>query len=258
VAQNKKLEDAAKAKAEADAAQAELSTWNTALQSDTEAAYNTYLKQYPSGPHAVLAKSKGKKALDAAIEKIAPVIASNMVTIPGKNYELGKYEVTQKEWQAVMGSNPSAFTYCGDNCPVEQVSWDDIQIFLQKLNAKTGRQYRLPTEVEWEYACYGGSRAEYCGSKDINAVAWYIDNSKSTPHPGGQKQANGYGLYDMSGNVLEWMQNMYDESKPDVGRALRGGSYNVTLPVVRAAKRSWGGAAVRIDSLGFRLARTLP
>lgn len=83
-----------------------------------------------------------------------------MVRIPGKNYEMGQYEVTQREWKAVMGNNPSKFGDCGDNCPVERVSWDDIQVFLEKLNAKTGKQYRLPTEAEWEYACYGGSQAK--------------------------------------------------------------------------------------------------
>jgi formylglycine-generating enzyme required for sulfatase activity len=96
-----------------------------------------------------------------------------MIRIPSRNYELGKFEVTQAQWLAVMGNNPSDFTACGNNCPVEQVSWNDIQEFLQKLNAKTGKNYRLPTEAEWEYACYGGTKTEYCGSNDINAVAWY-------------------------------------------------------------------------------------
>ena len=125
-----------------------------------------------------------------------------MIAIPGKNYEMSKYEVTQGQWQAIMGSNPSYFKSCGENCPVDQVSWNDIQEFLQKLNAKTGKQYRLPSEAEWEYACYGGSQTEYCGGNDLNSVAWNRDNSNKTTHPVGQKQANGFGLYDMSGNAI--------------------------------------------------------
>jgi formylglycine-generating enzyme required for sulfatase activity len=177
-------------------------------------------------------------------------------------FEIGKYAVTQKEWRDVMGNNPSKFNSCGDNCPVEQVSWDDIQIFLQKLNAKTGRQYRLPNETEWEYACYGGSQTEYCGGNDIDSVAWYGNNaspggnSNQTTHPVGQKQANGYGLYDMSGNVWQWMENCYSSSCS--GRALRGGSWNDRPQSVRAAYRSGNGPASRYYSVGFRVARTLP
>ncbi len=128
-----------------------------------------------------------------------------------------------------MDNNPSHFTSCGDSCLVEQVSWDDIQAFLQKLNAETGRQYRLPTEAEWEYACYGGSKTEYCGSDSIDSVAWYGNNgqaggnSSQATHPAGQKQVNGFGLYDMSGNVWQWMENKYDNEHDS--RALRGGSW---------------------------------
>jgi len=255
IEQRIKLEDYVRAKAEADAAQAELSSWNKAIQVDTEAAYNAYLKQYSTGPHAVLAKIKSKKALEAAIEKIkiAPSITANMVTIPGKNYELGKYEVTQAEWKAVMGSNPSKFSSGGGNYPVENISWNSIQVFLKKLNTKTGRQYRLPTGAEWEYACYGGSQAVYCGSNDINSVAWYNGNSNNTTHPIGQKQANGYGLYDMSGNVWEWMQDQYDD-----GRVLRGGSWGDSPQLVRASSTLNNELTLRYSYLGFRLARTLP
>lgn len=183
-------------------------------------------------------------------------IEDNMIPIPNKNYAMGKYEVTQAEWQAVMGSNPSNFTSCGDTCPVEGVSWDDIQTFLQKLNQKTGRQYRLPNEEEWEYACYGGSKTEYCGGSNIDSVAWYKDNSNGTTHPVGQKQANGYGLYDMSGNVWEWQQDWYDNSQKQ--RALRGGSWGNIPQNVRAANRSSDVPTYRCLSSGFRLARTLP
>ena len=182
-----------------------------------------------------------------------------MVRIPGKNYELGKYEVTQKEWRDIMGDNPSYsyFTHqCGDDCPVEQVSWNDIQPFLQKLNTKTGKQYRLPTEAEWEYACYGGNQTEYCGGNDIDAVAWYDGNSGRQTHPVGQKQANSYGLYDMSGNVWELMSDCWegDCSK----RVLRGGSSYSGPQDVRADYRSRSDSAIRFFDQGFRLARTLP
>ena len=183
-------------------------------------------------------------------------LAPAMVHIPGKNYEIGKFEVTQGEWTAVMGSNPSNFTRCGDRCPVEQVSWDDIQIFLQKINAKTGKQYRLPTEAEWEYACSGGSQNEYCGGNDLNTVAWTDGNSNQQTHPVGQKQANGYGLYDMSGNVWEWMDDCWEGECAEHVR--RGGSW-VSLPqFARASYRSRVGSAVQDNDIGFRLARTLP
>jgi formylglycine-generating enzyme required for sulfatase activity len=179
-----------------------------------------------------------------------------MVRIPGRNYEMGKYEVTQKEWREVMGSNPSKFSNCGDTCPVEQVSWNDAQEFIQKLNQKTGKQYRLPTEAEWEYACYGGSQSEYCGGNDVGSVAWYESNSGGTTHPAGQKQANGYGLYDMSGNVWEWMENKYDNEHD--WRVLRGGSWNDVPVYTRSAFRNFITPADRYYSFGFRVARTLP
>ena len=178
-----------------------------------------------------------------------------MVSIPGKNYALGKYEVTQAEWEAVMGNNPSHFK--GANLPVEQVSWNNIQEYLKKLNQKTGKQYRLPKESEWEYACYGGSKAEkYCGGNDINAVAWYGDNSDNRTHPVGQKQANGYGLYDMSGNVWERMEDCLAENCAQ--HVVRGGSWNDEPRGVRMTTRYEDVATDRDDDDGFRLARTLP
>ncbi len=182
--------------------------------------------------------------------------APEMIRIPGKNYEMGKYLVTQKEWQEVMGSNPSHFGTCADTCPVESVSWNDAQEFIQKLNAGTGNQYRLPTEAEWEYACYGGSQTEYCGGNDIDAVAWHGGNSNGTTHPVGQKQPNGYGLYDMSGSVWEWMENKYDNEHD--WRVPRGGAWGDRPQNERAALRGASGPANRSSSLGFRLARTLP
>ena len=179
-----------------------------------------------------------------------------MVRIPGRNFEIGKFDVTQAEWRTVMGSNPSRFIDCGDTCPVENVSWNDVQEFIQKLNAKTGKQYRLPTEAEWEYACDGGHQNEYCGGNDLNAVGWYSGNSKGRTHPAGQKQANGYGLYDMSGNVWKWMNDCDDENC--VKRVLRGGSWFNDAYFLRSAYRIFIAPNRRNGFNGFRVARTLP
>lgn len=125
-----------------------------------------------------------------------------------KDYYIGKYEVTQALWQVVMGNNPSDFK--GDNFPVEKVSWNDCQAFITKLNGMTGRKFRLPTEAEWENAARGGRKSQayqYCGSNNISDVAWYWDNNTGMTHPVGGKLPNELGIYDMSGNVLEWCQD---------------------------------------------------
>jgi len=232
------------------AAKEENSLWNKADSSNDQALIENYLSRYPAGHHIAAASAKLKAIKEEAAKGPA------MVRIPGKNYEIGKYDVTQKEWRDIMGTNPSKFTTCGDNCPVEQVSWNDVHEFLQKLNAKTGRQYRLPIEEEWEYACYGGIKTEYCGGSNFDSVAWYKDNSNSTTHPVGQKQANGYGLYDMSGNVWQWMENKYDNEHD--WRALRRGSWSYNSGYLRAANRFNYVPTFRISNVGFRLARTLP
>ena len=189
------------------------------------------------------------------------VKAPEMVPIPNKNYEIGKYEVTQGEWRAVMGNNLSRFSDCGDTCPVEQVSWNDAQEFIQKLNAMTGKRYRLPTEDEWEYACYGGNQTMYCGGNYIDAVAWYGNtvspggNSGGKTHPVGQRQANGYGLYDMSGNVWEWTSGCWNDDCEM--RVLRGGSWYFGTQFSLASYRSWQIVEYRESYNGFRLARTL-
>ena len=128
------------------------------------------------------------------------------------DYYIGKYEVTQALWQAVMGNNPSKFK--GDNLPVEQVSWEDCQKFLSKLNRITGKTFRLPTEAEWEYAARGGKKSrgyQYSGSNNLSDVAWYCDNSGSKTHAVGTKQPNELGIYDMTGNVWEWCQDWYEK-----------------------------------------------
>ena len=132
--------------------------------------------------------------------------------IPIPDYYIGQTEVTQELWEAVMGSNPSYFK--GDNQrPVENVSWKDCQEFIEKLNRLTGKNFRLPTEAEWEYAARGGNKSrgyKYSGSDNPDAVAWYKDNSRGETHPVAQKQSNELGLYDMSGNVCEWYYRYYD------------------------------------------------
>jgi formylglycine-generating enzyme required for sulfatase activity len=177
---------------------------------------------------------------------------------------IGKHEVTQGQWKMVMGSNPSNFKSCGDNCPVERVSWDDAQQFINKLNSMTGKRYRLPTEAEWEYACRAGGAEEYCGSNKIDAVAWYEGNSGRETHPVGQKQANAWGIHDMSGNVWEWCQDWYGSSYPSgtknptgassgSGRVDRGGSWDGGAGGVRSANRGGLGPGLRDRYLGFRL-----
>lgn len=189
-------------------------------------------------------------------------------TVTVSDFYIGKYEVTQKQWQEIMGSNPSYFK--GDNLPVEWVSWNDVQEFIRRLNARTGGNYRLPTEAEWEYAARGGNKSrgyKYSGSNEVDAVAWYDGNSNSRTHPVGTKQPNELGLYDMSGNVWEWCQDYYGnysgESQinpkgPSSGqyRVLRGGSWlNSDVRNVRSSYRYRFNPDVCTFSYGFRLAR---
>ncbi len=182
--------------------------------------------------------------------------AISMVSIPGRNYEMGKTEVTQAEWQAVMGDNPSYFSKCGDDCPVEQVSWEDTKRFIERLNKKTGKEYRLPSEAEWEYACLAGNQTTYCGGNDVDKVAWTKENSGGETSPVAGKQANAWGLYDMSGNVFEWVEDKYSDASEN--RVVRGGSWYGAPAGARAANRLDSDPARRNYLIGFRLARTLP
>jgi formylglycine-generating enzyme required for sulfatase activity len=184
-------------------------------------------------------------------------------------FYLGQYAVTQTQWQAVMGSNPSQFT--GDlNRPVESVSWEDAQEFIRRLHAREdGATYRLPTEAEWEYAARAGSTTAYSFGDDprqLSEYAWYSENSGGQTHPVGQLKPSAWGLYDMHGNVWEWVQDWYgpytaaavvDPAGPPSGsaRVIRGGGWDYDTSYCRSAYRNDATPGYRIDSLGFRLLR---
>ena len=182
------------------------------------------------------------------------------------DFYIGKYEVTQAQWEAVMGKNPSCFK--GNIRPVENVSWNDIQEFIEKLNAKTGKKYRLPTEAEWEYAARGGDQSKgykYSGSNNIDEVAWLGDNSASRTHIVGQKQPNELGLYDMSGNVWEWCSDWYgsyssgsqtNPTGPANGsrRVVRGGCCCDIARSCRVSNHYKDYPSYRSSYVGFRLA----
>ena len=181
------------------------------------------------------------------------------------NFYIGKYEVTQALWQAVMGSNPS--NWKGDDLPVESVSWDDCQTFIRKLNALTGKNFRLPTEAEWEFAARGGNNSrgyKYAGSNNIETVAWYQGNSGNKTHVVGTKSPNELGLYDMSGNVWEWCQDRYgsysgaSQTNPTGAssgsyRVLRGGSWSSIARFCRSSNRGNRVPAYRGSYNGLRL-----
>jgi formylglycine-generating enzyme required for sulfatase activity len=190
------------------------------------------------------------------------------VTI-SKPFYLGAHEVTQAQWTAVMGNNPSKFK--GRSNPVEMVSWDDVQIFIRRLNQQEGhKRYRLPTEAEWEYAARAGTTGAYSFGDDADSLgryAWYVGNSGDKTHPVGQKQSNPWGLYDMHGNVWEWVQDWYDSAYysrspgtdpkgPSSGsyRVVRGGSWNHHAMHCRSANRYDLTPDIRNVYFGFRLA----
>ena len=225
-----------------------------------------------------------------ALQEVLPELSKQMVAVPGgcfkmgrtspfggddderpahkvclDSFSIGKYEVTQPLWTAVMGSNPSKVQ--GSTMPVTSVNWEDIQQFVHKLNSKTGKNYRLPTEAEWEYAARsGGKNEKYSGSKTPDLVGWHIKNSDNTIHPVGQKASNGLGLYDMSGNVWEWCQDWYGkkyyqnslENNPTgplsgTHRCVRGGSHNKKAERMRSVNRAANSPDKYYNTTGFRL-----
>ncbi len=197
-------------------------------------------------------------------------IIGNMVAIPGKGYKMGKTEVTQAQWEAVMGKNPSRFK--GADNPVENVSWNDCQEFLKELNAlpavkESGLVFRLPTEEEWKYACRAGSTGDYCKLADgteitestLGEVAWYLGTSNRKVHPVGQKKPNAFGFYDMHGNVWEWCEDLDQSDSSDhvdrggsSFRVYRGGCWSAVAWSCR--DRTCSHPGFRYHKLGFRLA----
>ncbi len=185
-----------------------------------------------------------------------------------KGFWLGKYEVTQAQWQKVMGVTPSHFKKGGDY-PVETVSWNDVQQFIKALNAKGSAKFRLPSEAQWEYACRSSGKTEkYSGGTDVGRVAWYGGNSNGSTHPVGRKEPNGLGLHDMSGNVWEWVEDLYHGSysgAPADGnawvsgggseRVIRGGGWSYEPRGARCVCRLKSNPVNRISSLGFRLVK---
>ncbi len=183
------------------------------------------------------------------------------------DFYMGKYEVTQDEWQKIMGNNPSHFNK-GSSYPVEQVSWHDTQDFIHRLISRSGKNYILPTEAQWEYAARsGGKNEKYAGSNSIDSVGWHKGNSSKSTHPVGQKQPNGLGIYDMSGNVSEWCSDWFDEnyysssphnnppgSSAGSYRILRGGTWYNKPRSARAYNRARLGPEKSSSDHGFRLA----
>ena len=195
------------------------------------------------------------------------------VNVP--DFYIGKHLVTQKLWRAVMKKSPNKlhFKNC-DECPVEGISWDDIHEFLIELNKITDKDYRLPSEAEWEYAARGGiynKNCEYAGSNDLDKVAWFASNAEGTTHPVGLKKANELGIYDMSGNLWEWIRdkwhNNYDRAPSDgspweegdeSNRVYRGGGWDFYPFDCRVALRSFDAPSDRNQNIGFRLACNIP
>lgn len=300
--------------------------WKVAHAEGSEAWLSAYLQEFPKGAYASVAKIKLAALKKAAKSGQAPGFdgendeplagrvfrdcpeCPEMVVIPAGKFQmgsndddreqpvhpvtiaqpfaLGRTEVTQRQWRAIMGNNPSAFEECGDDCPVEQVSWEEAKTFVWKLSTRTGEQYRLPSEAEWEYAARAGGSAKYpWGSDERNACkhgnvrdrknfmfnSFDCDDDYGNTAPVARFRANAFGLYDMVGNVWEWVEDCgnvnYDDA-PEDGSAwmsgdcnsgvLRGGSWSGKPEGMRAAVRSRIGKAFRINYIGFRVARTLP
>jgi formylglycine-generating enzyme required for sulfatase activity len=210
------------------------------------------------------------KDFEDAIGDEAP---RHRVTI-SRPFFLGRYEVTQDQWKKVMGGNPSRFQ--GGSNPVDSVSWNDVQTFIERLNRSEETrnhrpEYRLPTEAEWEYAARAGTASVYSFGNDagrLGEYAWYAGNSREEAHPVGQKRPNPWGLYDMHGNVWEWVQDWYDgnyyfrspaidprgPTEGRLGRVMRGGAWNLGAWLQRSTRRLGFFPEYRHADFGFRLA----
>jgi formylglycine-generating enzyme required for sulfatase activity len=202
-----------------------------------------------------------------------------------QGFYIGITEVTQGQWETVMGSNPSDFTACGDNCPVEQISWEDAVDFANELSVLDGLivvydadgnvdlaadGYRLPTEAEWEYAARADDGTRFSGSNDIEEVAWYTANSEDRTHPVAELDPNGFGLYDMSGNIMEWCGDWFSEDYYDTSpttdptgpasgslRVARSGEWSDAARYGRISDRRTGLPEVISNRRGLRLVRTV-
>ena len=182
------------------------------------------------------------------------------------DFQIGRHKVTQKLWEAVTSDNPSGFK--GDDLPVESVSWNDVQTFISTLNSITGKNYRLPTEAEWEYAARGGNKSQgykYSGGNNLDELGWYSNNSGGKTNPVGKKQPNELGIYDMSGNVFEWCSDWYGQysagavvnptgSGSGEYRVMRGGSWRGGVRPCRVTNRHSHSPSFFINVVGFRLA----
>ena len=289
-------------KAEEERKQREEQSWQQAEKGNTIASFRKYNSLYPNGKYSKQAADRIKELLMPPDLKSSNPRSAYTNTIgmefvlvekgnfimgnpdadddsdesPSRNvniskpFYIGKFEVTQKNWVDIMGTNPSIVK--GDNRPVENISWTDIQQFINKLNQEEGHnRYRLPTEAEWEFAAKGGIKSKgsiYSGSGDINEIAWYKNNSTGITKPVGQKSPNELGIYDMTGNVAEWVQDKYDKAYYSRGpaidppgaasgfnRVLRGGSWGSDPFYCRVTARDNGGENHRKNSRdGFRLA----
>lgn len=198
----------------------------------------------------------------------AAEVASPVHKVQLKSFYIGKYEVSQEEWMVIMGKDAVMFTE-NYNAPVTNVSWEEVQTFINKLNQQTGKKYRLPTEAEWEFAARGGNQSKgyiYSGSNDLGQVGWFINKWSLEPEPKGLKQPNELGIYDMSGNAWEWCQDWYNVNyyanspvdnpvclTPETKRVVRGGSCNNLANVCKTSRRDSRLPNYRYPTVGFRL-----
>lgn len=235
-------------------------------RSPRQATGRTHAANLPGGAKLELVEIPAGSFCMGADDGAPDERPAHKVTIRQPFY-IGKYEVTQEQWQALLGNNPSNFKACG-GCPVEQVSWDDAQRFIAKLNElNNGFAYRLPSEAEWEYAARAGTTDDYAGN--LSAMAWYDLNAGNKSHPVGEKQANSFGLYDTHGNVNEWCEDWYHlnlayRGAPTDGsvweargeqrsRVLRGGSWRNPAGNQRLSARGKSEPGARLSVVGFRV-----
>ena len=285
--------------------------WDSVKDSRDVNELRAYLNKFPNGLFAEVAAIRIRAIAQAGsvatpVPLPTPVLVRpgqiikdcadcpEMVVIPAGSFEMGSYddadsrpvhrvnvagfllgetEVTLGQWRAVMGSNPSSSSNCGDDCPVERVSWNDAQDFARRLSQQTGKQYRLPSEAEWEYAARAGSNAKWSFGdveSQLSDYAWFSANSQNKIQRVAQKRPNAFGLFDMHGNVWEWVQDCwhgdYSGAPTDgsawttgcisISRVLRGGSWGNNPAYLRSAIRNGSTPDYRYGSIGLRLART--